>query len=393
MAGIEDQFAEQVARHGRSFITNLSILLKVTDIYSSKNETVLNAAERFLEDLHPLMGDNEDLTVKVADQSIFIEDLRVKAKTTDLDTFGYLMSTLENLSIGSLTFSASLTLESLTETLDVILKSTDLGELQSTLESGHGGRVKVGGSESAVRGGDIDLNDTRLVAKRSYGKAVAAIMEMRKSMTTGRPMNFRQAKRSVQSLVDNILREETYLLWLTAPRTPENYFLIHSVDVFILSIAIGRRIGFNKYELSKLGLAALFHDIGMIDREIVSEGEGAPVLSDEMAVLREHPQEGFRRLLKTRGLSEDSMLSMMVAFEHHKNVDLTGYPETSEERMINVYSRIVHVSEDFDNLTNWNFFGHVPLGIGEALGAMSARSGSAYDGNVLKILTGLCPQY
>ena len=38
----------KIAKYGKSLITNLYILVRITDIYDSMNETILNTAKRLL---------------------------------------------------------------------------------------------------------------------------------------------------------------------------------------------------------------------------------------------------------------------------------------------------------------------------------------------------------
>ncbi|MFO0729731.1 MAG: hypothetical protein U0231_12680 [Nitrospiraceae bacterium] len=46
------------------------------------------------------------------------------------------------------------------------------------------------------------------------------------------------------------------------PPRHDQYTHNHSVNVSLLSIALGNRAGYPKVELADLGLAALFHDMG-----------------------------------------------------------------------------------------------------------------------------------
>ena len=78
----------------------------------------------------------------------------------------------------------------------------------------------------------------------------------------GQTPNIKKIKRVVQTIVDQILNEETSLVGLTTIRDYDEYTFTHSVNVCIFSVALGRRLGLTRLQLFDLGLAALFHDIG-----------------------------------------------------------------------------------------------------------------------------------
>src|SRR3989337_2392060 len=78
-------------------------------------------------------------------------------------------------------------------------------------------------------------------------------------------VGIKKSKRLVQSMVDLMLKEESTLLGLTSLRAYDEYTYNHSVNVSILSIAIGQRLGYDRQEMSDLAMATLFHDIGKLD--------------------------------------------------------------------------------------------------------------------------------
>jgi HD-GYP domain-containing protein (c-di-GMP phosphodiesterase class II) len=69
-------------------------------------------------------------------------------------------------------------------------------------------------------------------------------------------------KRAVQSIVDQVLTNETSIFGLTTLRDYDEYTFTHSVNVCIFSVALGKKLGFDKHQLYELGLGALMHDVG-----------------------------------------------------------------------------------------------------------------------------------
>jgi len=59
-----------------------------------------------------------------------------------------------------------------------------------------------------------------------------------------------------------VMENELSLTGLTTIRDFDEYTFTHSVNVCIFSVALGKRLNFDRFQLYDLGLAALMHDIG-----------------------------------------------------------------------------------------------------------------------------------
>src|SRR5262249_21414769 len=139
-------------------------------------------------------------------------------------------------------------------------------------------------------------------SKSAYGKATDAVGNLTQSSRDGKALNFKQAKRAIQNIVDLMSQDESTLLGLTTLRCHDQYTHNHSVNVALLSMALGNRVGYPKVDLADLGLAALFHDVGKcaISLDILNKpGEFTP---EEWELMRTHPTEGVLTLIRLRGL-------------------------------------------------------------------------------------------
>jgi HD-GYP domain-containing protein (c-di-GMP phosphodiesterase class II) len=89
---------------------------------------------------------------------------------------------------------------------------------------------------------------------------------------------------------------------------------VHLVNVAVLSIEIGIGLKYEKENLIKLGVAGLFHDIGMcrISQEIIKKP--GPLDSKEFDKVKRHPKYGFE-ILSSLG-EEHAWLAKVVLQEH-----------------------------------------------------------------------------
>lgn len=384
MRYLDDIFVEKVLKHGRGIINNFAILIKLAGIYQSINDAVVNAAGRIIKDLDPLLGPDGEMSLKLAEDSFFIEDVRVKATMSDIDNFSSLSKDMSEKGIGAVTFKAPLQTDDLILLAYAVKGGNELSEIQSTLDSRLTKGISIGGPVFAKKEGSIDFKDVRAAARRAYTKSVSFYMDVVNSIRAGRKPNVKKTKRALQALVDCILKDEGYVLGLTTLRNPKKYTYQHPVNVAIYSMAIGQRLGLKKYALSLLGMAALFHDIGTVEipTQILSKEKELSAM--EMELLKVHPLEGVKHLLRTRGVNDVSIISMIVCLEHHLNPDGSGYPQLPNSRQPVLFSRLVRIADDFDSFISGMVYERRALSPSQALERMHGVSESSYDGRLFR---------
>jgi HD-GYP domain-containing protein (c-di-GMP phosphodiesterase class II) len=213
-------------------------------------------------------------------------------------------------------------------------------------------------------------------------------------MRIGRAVNLRRVKRAVQSIVDQVLNNETSMLGMTTLRDYDEYTFTHSVNVCILSVVLGQKLGLTKVQLYDLGLGALFHDIGKmrIDQTIINKTSG--LTDQEWHEMQQHPTEGLLALFSMRGLSEVPYRAMLLAYEHHMKVDLGGYPKNKRQRYPTLFSRIVATADGYDAATSKRSYQHQPWPPDEVMREMRDNRHRGYDPLLVKAfvnVTGVFP--
>jgi len=384
-----ETITDKVSKCGKSLITNIYILVKITKIYDSMNETILNAAKRLLSDIELLLSDTGEVTIKIIEGSFYIEGIRVKAGVSDIESFTFLAEELRRRSIGVFGFRVPIQVEDLINLAYAITSGVEASEVQSKLESALTKGITIGGPIVLQKGEAIDLKDSWAIAKRIYLKAVAAVREMDNTIKAGRRLKLKKIKRALQLIVDCILTEEAYLIGFALSRVYENAYYCHPVNVSILSVALGKRIGFNRVQLRTLAVAAFFHDIGKIKIPLSILNKKTDYTPKEHELLKRHPVDGIKVLLKSLGLNETSILSMLVSLEHHMKLNLSGYPETSDKRKLNIFSRIISIADEYDGLVSGRVYEGKKLGMENAMKVMSAGSGTLYDPLFMKAFIGI----
>lgn len=376
---IDDAFKENVARYGRLIVNHLSILVKLTGIHGSINEAMINAASRLLSDLEPFIGEEGELSLKMIEGSFFIEDVRVKASLSDVDNFEFLAGEFKKRRIGVLALRAPLQSDDLIYLAYSIKGGVEASEIQSLLESNLTKGIAIGGPIFFDKKDSLDMSDTKEVATRLYTIGLSAVKEIDSSARAGKPINTRKVKRVIHAIVDNILKDETYLLGFTTLKSFENYLYNHMLNAAVLSIGIGKRINFPRNQLSRLGMAAILHDIGKAEIPLSILNKPSDLDSNELELMIRHPVDGVRMLMRTKDLSDITVISMLASLEHHINYNRSGYPELPNKRIPNIFSRIVSIADCYDALTSGKVYKRTAYSPENALRFIHDKSGELFD--------------
>lgn len=385
METIEDK----VSKYGRSLIINFSILIRAAGIYDPTNETIVNMAKRLQDDLAIFLEESGYITIKLIEGSFYIEGIRIKTGVADIDIFSSLAKEFKKKSIGVFDFKAPVIGEDLIQLAYAIKEGIEASEIQSTIESNLTKGITVGGPVSLNKEEGIDLKDSYAVARRAYSKALLSVKELYTSLKSGSRVKLKNIKRALQLVVDCMLTDESYLMGFMTVQDSDDSMYFHPVNVSILSVLLGKKLGLERQHLRTLAIVALFHDIGKIEIPPSILNKKTNFSSKEQEIIKRHPVDGITLLLKSFGLSEPLILSMLVSYEHHMKFDLSGYPEADRKRRLNIFSRIVSIADDYDSLTSGKVYERRKFSREETLRFMLEKSGTFYDSLLIRAFTGI----
>ncbi len=161
------------------------------------------------------------------------------------------------------------------------------------------------------------------------------------------------------------------------------YTFDHSVNVCIYSIKFYKTIFPNRDKESQIdmGLGALLHDIGKskVTTAIINKPSSLSV--DEFKVIQQHPQLGREIFLSILHLLPRATVwnnIIDVIFQHHENIDGSGYPSGLHSQDINVNAKICAIADMFDALTTKRSYAEV-LDMDRAIDLMKKSVGRKID--------------
>ncbi len=213
-----------------------------------------------------------------------------------------------------------------------------------------------------------------------HAEATNAVGEMFNSLRLGAALNTEALKPVVESCVENIVANPDAMLWLTMIKDKDNYTAEHSLNVCILSIALGRAEGLLPLELENLGLCALLHDIGKVKiPEGVLNKEGS-LDAKEFDVMKMHTVHGKKILLSQQKVPT---AAVDVALSHHERLDGTGYPRGLPAEKIPYYVRLVAIVDAYDAMTSGRIYS-AALPPADAMKRLLDAKGSQVDEKLME---------
>lgn len=385
---------------GRAFVTTLNASAQSLRLYPIENATVQNVVEEMRKVIERVHEREEVFDLRLVGDFIFLNDARLRLDLSDYAAFAQVTTLFSKHGVGELEIDPGVEKQELARLLSLMIMdpAKDEGAFERLVDK----QVRSGIQHIRLAPMRHELTTSphlsddhaKEIAKQTYFQSVHVAKEVLTDMRMGRAVNLRRVKRAVQAIVDQVLNNETSMIGMTTLRDYDEYTFTHSVNVCIFSVVLGQKLGLTKVQQYELGLGGLFHDIGKmrIEPEIVNKTEG--LTEDEWHQIQQHPTEGLLALFSMRGLSEVPYRAMLLAYEHHMKIDLTGYPKNQRARYPTLFSRIVQTADGFDAATSKRSYQHQPWPPDEVMREMRDNRRRGYDPLLVKAfinVTGVFP--
>ena len=383
---------------GRELLTATYAAAQSLKLYPLENATVQKTLDELHRTARRILEVEGAIELRLVGDFFFLNDARLRLDLSNYTTFSFLAGAFSRHGIGSIDVGLAVAREEWAAFLSLLLR--DAPEEEGAFERFAARLAETTIENIAIDAGrdlpapGIDDDQAKEAAKRTYFQSVNVAREVLTDVRLGRAVNARRVKRAVQSIVNQVLNNETAIVGMTTLRDYDEYTFTHSVNVCIFSVIIGQKLGLTKLQLYELGMGALFHDIGKmrLDPEIINKP--GRLTDEEFEVVKEHPTEGLLSLFTLHGFTEAPYRAMLMAYEHHMKTDLSGYPVNRRPRDPTLFSRIVAVADGFDAGTAQRSYQPMPRTPDAVLEEMRDNPARGYDQLLVKALqnvTGVYP--
>jgi len=355
-------------RRVSGFLASLRRLSRQVGLYPEGHPSTQEALERLSVATAEFL-DGQDEAVLTIHQDAFFRD-RVVVPHASLEFRG-LLQELQQRGVGSITMVAP-------------ISPADLYDLAAFV-GGAGDDLPADGTlilnePMAV---DPDLEPTPASRLRaSYGTALDAVRLAGSSMMVRGAFELGAVVEAVQGLFEHALNHPGAALLLSTVKSHDEYTFFHSVNVCILSLALGQMVGVDRDILIPAGVGAALHDIGKVAVSPATLNYPGRLDAEQWKELTIHPQEGALAILAAGGAGSE--IAATVAFEHHARYDGTGYPDVGRRRRPHIYSRLVQVVDTYDAITSRRSYRRAESP-SRALQVLVGGAASAWDPEIVRL--------
>ena len=186
-------------------------------------------------------------------------------------------------------------------------------------------------------------------AAKICAKSKEAVVSMFQEARMGKAIKAEEVGPLVDEISNSVLRNPGALISLARLKTADDYTYMHSVAVCALMIALARKLGLDEQQTKDAGMAGLLHDLGkaLIPMEILNKP--GKLTDEEFAIVKTHPEEGYKLLLDGHGISE---VIKDVCLHHHEKIDGSGYPKRLNAETMSLFAKMGAVCDVYDAITS-----------------------------------------
>lgn len=202
-------------------------------------------------------------------------------------------------------------------------------------------------------------------------------------------LEYHQLKVDNENLIKDLkeLFSGTIRAIIEALDAKDSFTLGRSRRVTFYSLKMVERLHINNTEKSRIELAGLLHDIGMIGvaEDILNKSQ--KLTQEEFEEIKKHVQHSVRILEDIKQLYE----VIEIIKYHHEYYDGNGYPYGLKGDEIPLGSRIIAVADAFDSMVSDRAY-RQGLDPQEAMKIIEERSGSQFDPDLVRLFKDVLPE-
>ncbi|MFQ5455683.1 MAG: HD-GYP domain-containing protein [Nitrospirota bacterium] len=185
-------------------------------------------------------------------------------------------------------------------------------------------------------------------SKRIYNEAKNVVKNVMNSVRIGKNIDVEKVNGVVDNMIDSLYRNKNTLLSLSRLKDFDEYTFFHSINVSILSLAMGKHMGYPRSDLQIIGRGGLLHDIGKVKIPETIFNKIVSLTEDEFSLIKRHVEFGVDILSSSGDVPQKSLI---MASQHHERYDGRGYPKGLAGEQITTFGVIAGLADVFDAVT------------------------------------------
>ncbi|HEU5163741.1 MAG TPA: HD domain-containing phosphohydrolase [Thermoanaerobaculia bacterium] len=313
-------------------IVEITAGVNARTLYSPSHPSVAIAAERIANRVDSILAarERESLTFLIVGDELLLDQQPLRDETLFQRHF---VQSLKRGDVERLTLARGLSAEECRAFID------SMSTRMTPQSSAH---LIVGRVDVAFSGGKDEEGGSDGLSIEQIDRAREAFTRYR----ADRSVALTQLEEVIAGLVESLSRSTRSMLPLANLKDHDEYTFIHSVNVSIMVMAMGRWHGFPGDQVQSMGMAAMLHDIGKLAVPLEVLNKPGKLEGEEWALMSGHAEKGAWSLAQT---PNSPRLAITVAYEHHLRYDgQPNYPILKYPRRPALVSQMTSIADTFD---------------------------------------------
>ncbi|GEM_PF-6244598 len=329
------------------FLNGFARCLQMSGLYEPTHPILqdpIASISAILAELHAKEG---QATVHGIDQAIFVNGTRLRTDAATFARHAQFVDTLAQRGIAGVRFKEALDEAQWATLLRTLagydrLSATPFEDIRRALGERGLDRVElmpIQHGHAAQRYSEVKM-ERRVFAVRVVAKTATLLRLYIEHIHDARRQVFYQQRlqRALQDLISMCLDDGWKYVGFVNNRYVEGAIYDHAVNVTLLSVAVGVKIGLRRSRLAELGMAALLHDLGKVLHPAKLMTREDRFSAEDRELLKQSPGFGVRALLQEGPWNEALLKRILVLCEHSAPSEGDAHP----------FSRLIAVAERFD---------------------------------------------
>lgn len=365
-------------------------------LYPPENDVVKRSLAEVRELADRTFEHEGGLNVWVSGNYMFVNDLQVRLDLADYATLSAFREVFRKHGIGRVEVDPNADADDWQGFLMALAQEPAPGQppleaFQLDLAQREISLMHVGPPSPMFTGGEGE--QTVEAARRIYARSVKVARDTMEGLVLGKAIGARRAERAVLTVVDQVLQDPATMIAMLTLRDYDDHSYVHSVNVAILSVALGDYLGLTRQQLFELGFAALFHDIGKVLIPPSVLNKRGWLNDEEWRMVSQHPDFGLLMLFNAEGFEHLPYRAMLAVYEHHMKPDLSGYPRVIRRRRQGLFARIIALTEAYDAAISNYSKQFLPCSPDEAIRQLREAESGAFDGVLIRAFVNMMGIY
>jgi putative nucleotidyltransferase with HDIG domain len=390
-AASAEKVQEIIHEAGSLFVHYLFSASKTVQVHDLGNRATQRVLSDLMVPLNQLFACEGGVTLRVTADYLYMNDVRLVMDSHNFGPIMYILEALRDRDVEVVELNPEVTAGEIALFLRIFFGELPddevFGQLVKRLDGARVTHIKltqwIERERHLTDGSETDRN-LRKESNQAFFRTTLLLGEVLRGIEQKRVIQVRKAERLTQQMVDIIQTDESILVGLASIKDFDEYTFSHSVDVCVLSMLIADRLRLYKSDIARLGVAALLHDIGKMYVPQSILNKPSRLEGKEWDLMKYHTFFGVKELSRVKALREVAD-GLFVALQHHAHYNGNGYPTKPGGWDLQLFTRIVTVSDYYDAMTTPRIYKIDPLTPDRALRFILEKSGQIFDPFIAKV--------